>query len=333
MTTTANRYWLGFDLGGTKMLAVVFDDDLKPVARKRKKTRPHEGPEPVLRRIVDVAGEALSEAGITAESLAGIGIGCPGPLDLDRGVILELPNFGWRDVALKAFLEDAFGCGVVVLNDVDAGVYGEYRSGAAQGARCVVGVFPGTGIGGGCVYNGAILRGATGSCMEIGHMPAVPDGPLCGCGRRGCLEAVAGRLAVASAAAAAAYRGDAPNLLRQTGTDLSRIRSGALADAIAAGDTVVEDIMRDAARAVGRTMAGVVNLLVPDVVLLGGGMVEDMPELWRSEVDASTRHRVMPSFEQSFAVVTAHLAGDASVTGAAAWAREALTPSLQVRLA
>ncbi len=181
--------------------------------------------------------------------LRGIGLGSAGPLDLDEGIILDAPNLGWKDVKIKSILEKEFGCPAVVLNDVDAGVYGEYRFGAARSSRCAVGVFPGTGIGGGCVYDGKILRGKTNSCMEIGHIQVVPDGPRCGCGLQGCLEAVASRLAISAAAAQAAYRGQAPHLLDIAGTSLDEIRSGALADAIAAGDTVVESIVRTGGRA------------------------------------------------------------------------------------
>jgi glucokinase len=318
------RYWLGFDLGGSKMLAVVFDQAFKPIVRARKKTRAQAGPRQGLERIAELIGEALSAAGITAADLGGIGVGCPGPLDLDEGIVVEMPNLGWRNTKLKAFLEKSFGCGVVVINDVDAGVYGEYRFGAARGARCCVGVFIGTGIGGGAVYKGEMLRGERRSCVEIGHLPVMPDGPLCGCGRRGCLEAVAGRLAISAAAASAAYRGEAPHLLQATGTDISEIRSRALASAIAAGDRAIENIVREAARTVGWAMAGVVNLLAPDVVVLGGGMVEDMPVLWQEEVSRTLKARVMPTFEKAFRVEVAELSGDASVTGAAAWAAETL---------
>lgn len=313
--------WIGFDLGGTKMLSVLYDSQFKTLARKRKKTRAETGAKEGLRRITALVQETLDEAGVSHDMLGGIGIGCPGPLDLDAGIVHEMPNLGWKRVRLKAALEAAFGCGVLVLNDVDAGIYGEYRFGAAKGARCVVGVFPGTGIGGGAVYEGAILRGARGSCMEIGHLPVVRDGPLCGCGRRGCLEAVAGRLAVSAQVAMAAARGEAPNLMRTAGTDLREIRSRALADAIAAGDTVVETIVREAARTVGWATAGLINVLAPDTVVLGGGMVEDMPELWQTEVGAAAVARVMPSFAGTFKVVVAKLEGDAAVAGAAAWAQ------------
>ncbi len=314
-------FLLGFDLGGTKMLAAVFDDKFNTVARNRKKTKAHEGAKACLARIVVTIEEALEEAGLSAKKLGCIGVGLPGPIDLKRGVMLQTPNMGWPETPLKETLESAFGCAVVMVNDVDAGVYGEYRLGAAKAARCVVGVFPGTGIGGGCVYKGEILQGKTTSCMEIGHLPVLPDGPLCGCGRRGCLEAVASRLAISAAAAAAAHRGDAPRLLDKAGTDLADIRSGALAASIAGGDKVVEDIVRQAARWLGVGVAGAVNLLAPDVVVLGGGLVEAIPELYLEEVGKAARAHVMPSLERSFKIVAAKLGDDAVATGAATWAQ------------
>jgi glucokinase len=306
------------------MAAAVFDSGFKVVARGRKKTRAREGAAAGVSRIVDVIAAALEEAGVSPGRLGGIGVGCPGPLDLDRGVVLQLPNLGWKDVPLRRKLEKAFGCPAVLSNDVDAGVYGEYRFGAAAGARCVVGVFPGTGIGGGCVYGGELLRGRNRSCMEIGHIQVLPDGPRCGCGRRGCLESVCSRLAVAAAAAAAAHRGEAPRLLEACGMNVEAIKSGALADSIRGGDAAVERIVRDAARWLGVGIGTVVNLLAPDVVVLGGGMVEAMRELFLDEVTKAARRHVMPSFEDIFEVRAAALGDDAVAMGAAAWAEHAV---------
>ena len=322
MSGTAPGYWLGFDLGGTKMLATVFDSDFSSVGRKRKKTKAYRGQETGLARMVQTARKAIEDAGIMPSQLQGIGVGSPGPLDLNEGVILDTPNLGWRNAPLKATLEAEFGCPAVIMNDVDAGVYGEYRFGAGQGARCLLGVFPGTGIGGGCVYDGTILRGRVNSILEIGHMQVQPEGPLCGCGRRGCLEAVASRLAIASAAAAAAYRGEAPHLLENSGMDLSNIRSGALADAVTNGDSAVETIVRQAAAWLGVGIGNTVNLLGPDVVVLGGGLVEALPELFLEEVTQSAKACVMPVFESTFDVRVSRLTDDATVAGAAAWAQE-----------
>lgn len=325
-TDRKDFYWVGFDLGGTKMLAVLFDQKFRPVARLRKRTAGQAGTEAGLARIIALIRSLLEEAKVAPEEMRGIGVGCPGPLDLDRGIVLEMPNLGWKKTPLEAALRDAFGCPTVLANDADAGVYGEFRFGAARQARCVIGVFAGTGtgIGGGAVYEGRILRGRRGSCLEIGHIPVLRNGPLCGCGRRGCLEAISGRLAIAADAAKAALRGEAPYVMQKAGGDVAAIRSRVLADAIEAGDHVVEAMVREAARTTGWAMAGVVNLLAPDIVLLGGGLVEDMPKLFLDEIDAALGAKVMPSFAKTFKVAVAELSGDASVIGVAAWAQHVI---------
>lgn len=320
-TDSDDRVWVGFDLGGTKMNAVLFDRKFEAIARRKKKTRGAEGATAGVERIRSSIEKLLEEGEISPTKLGGIGVGCPGPLDLDEGIILAAPNLGWKDVPLKKILEKEFGCPVSICNDVDAGVYGEYRFGAGVGARTVLGVFPGTGIGGGMVYEGRIFRGKKSSCLEIGHIPVVMDGAVCGCGRRGCLETVASRLALSAEIAKAAYRGQAPHLLRVAGTDLANIRSGTIQEAIEAGDDVVEEIMRDGAKHLGTALAGAVNLLAPDVIVLGGGLIEAMPKLYLEEVAKSLSKHVMPSYVKSYELKVAKLGDDAGSMGSAAWTR------------
>ena len=150
--TDKQKHWIGFDLGGTKMLAAVLDADFHLVSRQRKKTKGHEGSETGLERIAQTIQKALSDAELDEKQLGGIGVGCAGPLDLDKGIIHDAPNLGWQDVPVKEHLENVFHCPVQVVNDVDAGVFGEYCFGAAKDSRSVLGVFPGTGIGGGYVH-------------------------------------------------------------------------------------------------------------------------------------------------------------------------------------
>jgi glucokinase len=313
-------HWAGFDLGGTKMMAAVYSPDFRVLGRRRRKTKGVEGAKAGVERIVETLRDALEEAHLDPAQLAGIGVGCPGNIDLERGLVVDSANLGWHNLPIQNLLEKVFDCPVAVMNDVDAGVYGEYRFGAARHARCVVGIFPGTGIGGGCVYEGQILRGRHVSCLEIGHLQVNPNGLPCGCGRVGCLETEASRLAIAAAAAVAAYRGDAPHLLAAAGTDLTNIRSGALAEAIRAGDTAIERIVERAARLIGVAVGDVVNLLAPDVVVLGGGLVEAMPELFLKQVELGARQRAAPPFSKTFKVVAARLGDEAVVRGAAAWA-------------
>ncbi len=323
MGDNGKKYWIGFDLGGTKMLCVLFDHKFNVVASIRKKTKAEEGAPNSLDRIVDMIERALEEGHVERDSLGAIGLGCPGPLDLDNGIVLQAPNLGWENVEIKNILQKKFKTPVAVANDVDAGTYGEYRFGAAQKARCVVGVFPGTGIGGGCVYEGHLLRGKTGSCLEIGHMMVSNSSRLCGCGRRGCIETVASRLAIAAECAIAAYRGDAPILQQMAGTDISKIRSGTLADAIKAGDKAVEKIVRNAAKQLGLGVGNIINILNPDIVVLGGGLIEAMKDIFIPEVKDAVSKRAMPAFAKGVDIVAAKLDDLATAMGAAALAAEA----------
>ena len=316
------EHWIGFDLGGTKMLGVVLNSELQAVGKKRKKTRGYEGAESGVSRIIQTVRQALNDAKVSPKQLAGIGIGCPGPIDLAQGVVLDAVNLSWQNVPLKALLEEEFQCPVSVLNDVDSGVYGEYCFGAAKDCRSALGVFPGTGIGGGCVYNGQIVHGGTFSCFEIGHVQVTREGKKCGCGLRGCLETEASRLTIAAEVAKAAYRGEAPHIMETVGTTVADIRSGVLAEAVKAGDVVVEQIIRRAANFIGIAVANAINLLGPDVIILGGGLVEAMPEIFVESVEASAKANVLPSFANEFKTVAAELGDDACVLGAAAWARE-----------
>lgn len=303
------------------MLAVVFDGSFEIAAKKKRKSRGEKGRSAGLKRLGDVIQDALDDAGIDRSQVAGVGLGAPGPLDLKKGVLLNAPNLGWTNAPVRKVLESRFGCPVAVINDVDAGVYGEYRFGAAAEALTAVGIFPGTGIGGGGVVRGELIRGERQSCMEIGHLAVQPGGVKCGCGQIGCLETVASRLSIAAAALVAAYRGQAPFMLEHSGGELSNICSGLLARSIEAGDKAVENIVRRAASWIGIGVSTMVQLLVPDVVVLGGGLVEAMPDLYLSEVEKSARKNVMSVYKNSFVLKPAELGDYAAVIGAAAWAR------------
>ena len=318
-----DSHWIGFDLGGTKMLAVVYGKDFKRLGQARKKTKGREGMETGLKRINAVIQEALEEAGVTKQQVSGLGIGCPGPLDLKKRRIRTAPNLGWDDVPIADSIEKEFGFPVTIANDVDAGVFGEYSFGAGKNARCVFGIFPGTGIGGGCVYEGKLFRGANCTCMEIGHIPLMADGPLDGANNAGSLESLASRLAIASGAAQAAYRGQAPYLLKNSGTDISQIRSGALADSVANGDEAVEWIVQQACGHLALSVVTVVHLLAPDIIVFGGGLIEAMPKVMLPTIEKLAKKRVLPSFKDIFKIKEAKLGDDAGVLGAAALAKQA----------
>ena len=320
-------HWIGFDLGGTKMLAVVYDDKFNPLGRARKKTKGRDGMEAGLKRINSVIEEAIKDAGVSKSQIRGLGIGCPGPLDLKKRRIRMAPNLGWEDVPIAKSIEEEFKFPVTIANDVDAGVFGEYSFGAGKGARCVFGIFPGTGIGGGCVYEGRLFRGSNCTCMEIGHIPMMADGPLDGAGNPGSLEGLASRLAIASNAAGACYRGQAPSLLKSAGTDLANIRSGALADSVKNGDRAIEEIIEQACGHLALSVVTVVHLLAPDIIVFGGGLIEAMPDVMLPRIEKIARKRVLPSLRDVFKIKEAKLGDDAGVMGAAALAKQSVETS------
>ncbi len=323
MADVADDIWIGFDLGGTKMLAIAYDENWEVLGRRRRKTRGRDGSDSGMARIGTTIERLLEENKLDSKRIRGIGIGCPGPIDLENGRILTTPNLGWDDVDVRRFLQKKFDCDAVVLNDVDAGLYGEYEFGAAKGARCAVGIFPGTGVGGACVYEGNILQGNGISCMEIGHT-RISSGTRSSADFAGTLEAEASRLAIAAEAAKAAHRGDAPYLAKETGTDLADIRSGAIADSIKGGDKSIERLVEQAAESIGIAVVNIIHLLCPDKIVLGGGLVEAMEDLIVGTVGKTARKNCMSVYKDRFEVVAAKLGDDAGVKGAAAWAKRQL---------
>ncbi len=318
-TPESEYYWIGFDLGGTKMMCTLFDQSMKPIASRRKRTRGELGVQNGLERIESMIQKLLEEAGVNKSKLRGIGIGCPGPVEWEKGIVRVAVNLGWQNVPVGKYLQDKFNCTVAVINDVDAGVYGEYVAGAGRGARTVVGIFPGTGIGGGCVYDGQILRGKILSCMEIGHIK------ICGSPRQGAngmlgtLETEASRLAIAGELAKLAYRGEASSLQKTVGTDLGAIRSKVIAESIEKGDPAVLRVVLDACEMIGYAIANLVLLICPDCVVLGGGLVEAMPELMLKEITKVARRSVFECYRDEFEIRCAKLGDDAGTVGCAAW--------------
>jgi glucokinase len=264
----------------------------------------------------------LAKHDLSRKDIAGVGVGSPGPLNPETGVIGKTPNLGWENFPLRQKMEEALGVPVAVGNDVDLGTYGEYHFGAARGGRNVLGVFPGTGIGGGLVINGRLHQGSSGAAAEVGHIVLDPNGIRCGCGNRGCLEAYASRLAISARASVAVMRGAAPVLAGLAGSDPANMRSAALAEAIAGGDAEIEEIVRDAARKIGQVIGGLVNVISPDIVVLGGGLVEAMEDLFLTEVRKMIKRTALPEIEAAVQVVAAKLGDDAVVMGAARIIRE-----------
>jgi glucokinase len=314
--------YVGVDLGGTKILTVVFDSRLKALATVKAKTPREANAASVVAALTEAVQEALSQIGSKRE-LGGVGVSIPGPLDRAKGIVRYTPNMGFKDYKLGAELADLFGAPAFLENDVQAGVYGELRAGALRGKRNAVGVFVGTGIGGGIVIDGKLYRGATGSAGEVGHMILHEGGAVCGCGNYGCLEALASRTAMAKDAIAQASSGKAPVLYSITGSDLRKCRSSALFDSIEGGDKGVKKAVARAASWLGIGLANLVHVLNPEAIVVGGGVVTRFGQEFLECAVASMEEHLMPGLAGTAEILLSELGDLAVPTGAACVALEA----------
>ncbi len=317
-------YVIGFDLGGTKVLAVLFDSKFRRVSEIKAKTKPQKGEKNFIKTLRACFDELLSESGVRRSEIAGIGIGSPGVIDEKRGVVEISPNIPFmKNYPLAAKLQRECKLPVVLGNDVNIGLFGEHQFGAAKGYAHVVGIFIGTGIGGALVLNNELYVGSGGAAGEVGHILVDPLGPICGCGKLGCFEALCSRLSIAMEAAALAARGQAPILFQEIGTDILDIRSGQIAMAIRRGDRALAELIRRKAQRVGGVMANLVNVLNPQLIVLGGGLVEAMPSLIVTEAARAMQERAMPALSRKVKVTAARLGDYAIPMGAAkrAWDR------------
>lgn len=315
-------FWIGFDLGGTKMLACVLDENYQVLATARKSTDGSDGQIKGRKKIINAIREAIAAAEVDPKDLRGIGIGCPGLVNPEKGILLSAPNLGWRNMALTQILKREFKRPVAVLNDVDAGTFGEYKLGAAQGARSVLGVFPGTGLGGGFVYDGKLVMGRTISAMELGmillpgtHLGSQEFGAVM-------LEDLTSRLALAAQAGVACYRGQMPELDRKTGGNLRSIKSKALAASFKAGEEAAMVSFRNSVRYLGMGVAAVVNLFAPDRIVAGGGLVEELPGLYLNLLKEEVNRFALPELARGIKYAHARLGGTAVAVGSVAWLRD-----------
>jgi glucokinase len=305
---------IGVDVGGTKIAAARVEPDGSVSRRFRTETRAAEGPDRVIERICQGIECVMGE-----EAVDGIGIACPGPLDSRSGVVLSPPNLpGWERIPLKERLEDRFQVPVCMENDANAAAWGEYLLGAGRGADPMIYITVSTGIGGGVVLDGALYRGADTYAGEIGHMIVDPQGAPCGCGRRGCLEAMASGTALARAAAEALRNGDG-RIREWSGGSLPRAEH--VFAAFREGDEVASRIIDDGIRYLAIGLANVVHLLNPRVIVIGGG-VAGAGEMFFTPLRERLSNSLMPSFADTFELRPAELGADAGVIGAAAlWAK------------
>jgi glucokinase len=321
-TRAQRRYFVGVDLGGTKILAAVFDEHRKLLSREKKDTKPEIGTAKVIERVEECIHEALAAAALPHTEVAALGIGVPGPIDTKGEVVVAAPNLHWSDVPLARVLRKHLDIPVVVVNDVQAGTMAVGEYGTGRGLDDFACMFVGTGLGGGIVINGELYRGSTGMAGEVGHMVVMPeDGPKCGCGNRGCLEAVASRSAIVRRIVREIKDGRKSEVAKLCDDDLSRIRSRILATAYRNGDDLVREVLHDACHYLGIGAANLINVLNPQAVVLGGGVIEALGDRMLPRISKSAwMHVIAPSHER-IRIRDTGLGDDAGILGAALAAR------------
>ncbi len=312
----SKKFLIGIDIGGTKVLAGLLKPDFSIVATQKLKVEAHRGRAHFFNELTSAIDELLVENELTLKNLTAIGVGCPGIIDPATGVVRVSPNISFlKNCPLKKMLKKKFRVPVAVENDVNAGLYGEQQFGAAKNAKHVVGIFLGTGVGGALIFDGKLYRGFTQAAGEIGHtfmtIPSSQDEP------RPTLENMTGRLAISADAGWLLMKQKAPALFKNTGTDLKNLKSGALARSVRAGDLEIKKMIQAKARVLGIAMANVVNLVSPELIILGGGLTEALHMVIIPEAEKTMRAYAMQDLVRPVKVRAAKLGDYAVMLGAA----------------
>jgi glucokinase len=313
--------FVGVDMGGTNLKAGVVDADTGLVSSLTSiPTHAHEGYDAVMARIAELA-KAVAANSLTA--VKGIGIGVPGVLDLERGLTLFLPNLPgtWPEVPLRDTVSRLAGLPTAILNDVRSITYGEWRFGAGRGVDTLAVFAIGTGVGGGLVINGQLHLGIGGTAGELGHTTIDFNGPRCGCGNHGCLEAYASGPAITLMGIKAVVQGLTTRIGEIVNYDLNRITPAVIAQAAQQGDTLAKEIYEQAGYYIGIAAANVCVAIGPRRIVIGGGVAQ-AGDLLLEPIRRTVAQRVKVMPVEQVQIVPTQLGANAGVIGAALWARQ-----------
>ncbi len=303
------KYSIGIDLGGTNLRAALVDSQWRIKERIALATSGIR--EEVLRQVIEVIEKLKKE-----EDIIGIGIGSPGNIDVGEGIIYDAPNIeGWNDVPLKSYVEGKMGLPTFIDNDANVMALAESRLGAGVGAKNIICLTLGTGVGGALIINGKLYHGATLTAGEIGHIPVNMSGPLCNCGGRGCLERYVGNRFIVERARERIESGEKSLIVELVGGDLGKVTPELISQAALKGDKLAKEIWNEVGRYIGVALAGLVNLLNPEIVIIGGG-VANARSLVFDPIRQTIKERAMRMPAKMVRVVQAKLGGDAGMIGA-----------------
>lgn len=309
------KYNIGIDLGGTKILAAVVEENQSKILFEVKnKTKNEKGNESIAKKLTETVQDLLKVSGLTKRDILSIGVGAAGQVDRERGVLLNAVNLDCKDLDIKRLLEDKFDIPTFIGNDVEVATLGELNFGAGKGFSDIVCIFVGTGIGSTIVKNGEIHLGASQSAGEIGHIVMDIGGRACSCGANGCLEAYASRLAIESRIFGAIKKGR-KSIITDLVPKLTSISSKHIKQSLDAHDEVVTHYVDEATKYLAAGLATVMNFYNPELIILGGGLVQSVDEFYLKSIKMA-RAIALPIPSKSTVFKKAELGDHSGVIGA-----------------
>jgi len=312
------------DIGGTKIIAAVFNGEGAMLSRIYCLTLGSEGPNRVIKRLAGAIDQAIVKAGLVRGQIGGIGVAAAGIIDINRGLVSTAPNLPrWHNIRLRDILADSLGKPVFMLNDANAAALEEHKMGAGRGLDNLIYITVSTGIGGGMIINGELYNGTDGCAAEIGHMIIKIDGPICKCGKRGCLESMASGTAIADRAQARLRRGEKSIMTGMAGNKIGSVTAEVVAAAARKKDALALSVVEESAGYLGIGLANLVNLMNPQMIIIGGG-VSRMGEMLMRPARRSMKLHAFSLPARTVRLVRPLLGVDAELTGAAIYARQCL---------
>lgn len=318
----AGKYNVCLDIGGTKVLGAIFNEQGEIIHRLKKRTKEYgDDVANIEKIIIDTVKGMLEEAKLKKSDINAISAGAPGVSDSDSGIVLFTPNLPWRNYDIRTPIEEKFGAKFYIGNDVNLGVLGEFKYGVATGYKNVVGIFPGTGMGGGIIINGELYTGTGFKAGEIGHMVLDPEGPLCGCGQRGCFEAFSSKKGMSSYIMQQVSRGRESYLGDKIENGV--FRSKYLKKALKMNDKVSVEAVDRACHYLAVATGSLINIFSPDLIVYGGGIMEACGDLFLEKILDEVDKYCMPSIRPTVELKCASLGDDSVIYGALAMIMDA----------
>ncbi len=312
------NYYAGIDLGGTKIYGIIINESGEILARDKIKVGENKEIESVIELIEKCYKNALDKSGLKESDIKTIGIAVPSAVNVESGILLNAPNLGWKDVKIGLMLKERLGKPVYTDNDVNMGTFGEYSFGKAKNHKNLYGIFAGTGVGGGYISGGKLERGIGFTAGEVGHLTVKIDGPRCNCGNNGCLEAIAGKIGIINYLKKKVDIKGKQTLLDAISPEWRNgIGSSALRKAIQGKDKLVIKAVNKSAIAIGIACAGIINLIGVDAIIVGGGIIEEMADIYMPIIKSTIKKYSIAGGSDNVEIIQSELGDDAVALGAA----------------